>query len=130
MFCKYCGNEILEHDVFCSSCGKEVDGDTDYTKKKTANGNVNLSRFSLWLMVITTPVILMLTMVALQENWRGNMFLSDERITALIVLMIVMLGTSIFLKVVSKVRSSGSTVFMILGQAISVIACLAIILGH
>ena len=135
MFCQKCGSEIKENSNYCSACGEKINSDGIVEEKESSRKIKSdmLSTFSFWLMIITSPIILILRMIC-QETKVGfswstytYSYLPDNLKVVLCILAIIMLGTSMVLKGKSNLHSKKFNVIMIIGYIISAIVSMIII---
>lgn len=81
MYCRKCGNELKEDDIFCNKCGTKVEDikrketivENSYTKNENVRNNNSIIRFIGLVVIISVIVIAVMMML----NKKGNYEESD-----------------------------------------------------
>lgn len=121
MYCNKCGNPINAGANFCPACGKNIGVSSNSNQKK-------LLEYSKYLMIATTPLMLILRMLMQEEKtgygWKAYTYyiVPDSYKVIMIVIALGLLATSLYLKIKSGQKSK----FVIAGCIISAFISLLI----
>ena len=100
MFCRKCGNELSENDLFCNKCGEKViDSHNelyDDKKKKSSLISNSFVKFIVYL-IIFIIITIMLYSVYLPKNISISQFISDPHGLASVVSYYIAGGLGLFL---------------------------------